>query len=211
MAAITVATASLTLVALGIGVALAGAPGPVQAVLVTEALRGGHARGFRVLIGVHVTFATLLLCVALGLSIDSPRGVVLRLLKIVGGCFVIWLGFDGLRSGVKRGHSSKTGRDLPPVARGALAILLNPGGWVFLATVASPLMATAAREDGTLAAVVAAVALVVGAALGDAGLVFVSGTGLRRGGERLFAPVQVGLAVLLCALGIWLVLDGVAG
>jgi threonine/homoserine/homoserine lactone efflux protein len=38
---------SPALTALGIGIALAAAPGPVQAVLLAESARGGVARGLR--------------------------------------------------------------------------------------------------------------------------------------------------------------------
>ena len=38
------------LAGLGLGIALAGAPGPVQAILLTEALRGGVSRGLRAML-----------------------------------------------------------------------------------------------------------------------------------------------------------------
>ena len=56
---------------LGIGLALAGAPGPVQAILLSESVRGGLGRGLRALLGAFATWATLLITVALGVS--RPR------------------------------------------------------------------------------------------------------------------------------------------
>lgn len=44
---------------LGIGIALASTPGPVQAVLLEEAVRGGAGRGLRALAGVHAAFAAV--------------------------------------------------------------------------------------------------------------------------------------------------------
>ena len=41
--------------ALGIGLALAGAPGPVQAILLTESVRGGFGRGLRAMLGAAAT------------------------------------------------------------------------------------------------------------------------------------------------------------
>ena len=61
--------------ALGIGVALAGAPGPVQAILLTESVRR-LPRGIRALLGAASTWLTLLLLVALGVSIVAPEGAV---------------------------------------------------------------------------------------------------------------------------------------
>ena len=67
---------SPVLAALGIGVALAGAPGPVQAVLLTESVRGGVPRGLRALAGVHGTFGLLMLALAFGLSFARPSASV---------------------------------------------------------------------------------------------------------------------------------------
>jgi threonine/homoserine/homoserine lactone efflux protein len=73
---------SAALTALAIGVALASAPGPVQAVLVTEAVRGGTGRGLRALAGVHLTFGAVLVCLASAFHV----GVVAVAL---GGCRVV--------------------------------------------------------------------------------------------------------------------------
>lgn len=201
--------ASPALVALGIGIALAAAPGPVQAALLAESVRGGLGRGLRALAGVHATFGILLLALALGLSVTTPDGLVLRILKVAGGLLLLWLAVDGVRSEGPSDQRANGTRSLPPSLRGALAIVLNPGGWLFLAAVASPLFATAARRGGTGIAVLAAMALVAGAALGDLGLVVMGGLGLRRAGERVGRYIRLILAAALAALGIWLLLTGV--
>jgi threonine/homoserine/homoserine lactone efflux protein len=160
---------SAALTALAIGIALASAPGPVQAVLVTEAARGGMGRGLRALAGVHLTFGAMLVCLALGVSVAVPRGLGLGVLKVAGGVLLLWLAVDSLRA---RGQAEQVAghrRTLPPSVRGVLAIVLNPGGWLFVAAVASPLFATAAERGGTTSALVAAGMLVAGAALGDLG------------------------------------------
>ena len=54
----------------------------------------------------------------------------------------------------------------------------------------------------------AAVTLVVGAALGDLGLVVVGDLGLRRAGERVGRYIRLTLAVILAGLGSWLLLSG---
>lgn len=60
----TVEGVSPVLTGLGIGVALASAPGPVQAVLLAEAQRGGISRGFRAMAGAILTFGLLLAATA---------------------------------------------------------------------------------------------------------------------------------------------------
>jgi threonine/homoserine/homoserine lactone efflux protein len=193
----------------GIGVALAGAPGPVQAVILAESARGGVRRGLRAVAGASLSFGTLLVGLALGLSALAVTGPALRVLQVIGGAFLVWLAFDGLRSGPDAGGTEPQRRSLPPAARGSLAVLLNPGAWLFLGAVASPLIGTSAQAGGTPAAVVAALALMAGAAAGDAALALVAGLGLRRVSSRTGALVQRTLAAVLAGLGAWLILMGV--
>jgi threonine/homoserine/homoserine lactone efflux protein len=194
---------SRALAGFGLGVALAGAPGPVQAVLMGEAIRGGIARGFRALLGANVTFGLLLLSLALGLSVASPRGVALRILKVAGGAFLVWMGMEGIRSSRQGAGASAEGRALPPAARGSLAVLLNPGAWLFLGAVASPLFASASVVAGTGGAVLAAVGLVIGLAIGDGAVVLMGGIGVRRAGERVARWVGRALASILIGVGAW--------
>jgi threonine/homoserine/homoserine lactone efflux protein len=205
------AALSPILSAFGLGIGLASAPGPVQAVLVAESVRGGVARGVRALAGVHLTFVVLLVALALGVAVAPPSGLLLRVLEVAGGVFLVGLALDGLRSR----HRARVAPDrrpaMPAAARGSLAILLNPGGWLFLAAVASPLLAAAARLGGAGGSLAAAVALVAGAALGDAVVVLLACIGLRRAAERLRLWVMRALAALLAGLGVALVVRGVIG
>ena len=196
--------------ALSLGVALAGAPGPVQAVLLAESVRGGVARGFRALAGASLTFGSLLVGLALGLSLAPPAGTALRVLKIVGGLFLLWLAVDGLRAGHRPDPDRAARRSLHPTARGSLAVLLNPGAWLFLGAVASPLFGEATRVGGTAGALLAAAALVVGLALGDLAVVVLGGLGLRRAGDRTLLWIGRVLAAVLAGLGVWLLVQGVA-
>jgi homoserine/homoserine lactone efflux protein len=206
---ITMGTESPALAAFGIGIALASAPGPVQAVLLAEAVRGGVRRGLRALAGTSFMFGSLLLLLALGLSVARPSGAVLRSLKVAGGALLLWLAVDALRSGYKvEGRTAAERRGLHPTVRGVLAIVLNPGAWLFLGAVASPLLLSATRGGGRASAIVAALALMVGAGTGDLGVVLLGGLGLRRAGRRVILWAQRILATLLAGLGVWLLLQG---
>ncbi|MBV9580149.1 MAG: LysE family transporter, partial [Chloroflexi bacterium] len=168
-------TLAPVLAGLGLGIALAGAPGPVQAILLSEALRGGVRRGFRAMLGANLTLGALLIALALGVSIAVPSDPLLRILKIVGGVFIIFLGVDGFRSAnalaptpelrnldLSPNAPAQTAQrrniDLPPPARAAVAVILNPPAWLFLATAASSLMASATQAGGTRTALLAAMA-----------------------------------------------------
>ena len=194
----------------GIGVALAGAPGPVQAILLGESLRGGLVRGFGTMVGANLTFGVLLLALALGLSVAPPSGLALRILKVAGGAFLLWLAVEGLRTSDHRPDDAGVDRrrTLPPVGRGALAVLLNPGAWLFLGAVASPLLGAATRDGGTGGAIAVVIALTVGVMIGDGAVVLLGGLGIRRGGVRMEKWIRRGLGLLLIGLGVWLLLTG---
>jgi threonine/homoserine/homoserine lactone efflux protein len=203
-------TLSPIVAAVGVGVALAGAPGPVQAVLLSEAVRGGVPRGFRAWAGSTLTFGSLLLALALGLSLATPAGLLLRTLKVAGGALLLWLAVDAIRSRYDVPRSAFDGGRLNPTIRGSMAILFNPGGWLFLAAVASPLLASATRAGGRATAVVTALALLAGAGLGDVGVVLLGGVGLRRARPGIVLWAQRVLAAVLAALGSWLIIQAVS-
>jgi threonine/homoserine/homoserine lactone efflux protein len=202
-------TVAIALAGLGLGIALGGAPGPVQAVLLTEAVRGGLGRGFRAQAGANLTFGLMLIALALGVSLVPPRGAILRLLEIAGGAFLLWLAWDGFRSQDPSGAEAGERRQLPPAVRGVIAVVLNPGAWLFLATAASSLLVAASQQGGTSGAMLAALALLTGVVLSDGGVVLLGGLGLRRTGERFGRYVRRGLAIVLAALGIWLLIRAV--
>ena len=200
---------SPVLAGLGVGVALASAPGPVQAVLLTESVRGGITRGLRALVGAGLTFGLLLCCEALGLSVVAPRGTALAALQVIGGGFLLWLSADGFRSSREPGRGGAAGRfDLPPFVRGVLAVLLNPGAWLFLAAVASPLFASAHQRSGAGGALIVAVVIMAGLATGDSTVVLLGGLGVRRAGGRARQWIAWALAALLAGFGVWLIATG---
>src|SRR5438067_5178599 len=193
----------------GIGIALGGAPGPVQAVLLAESTHG-PARGFRAMAGANLTFGLLLVFAAAGFSQIALGTTWLRLLDLAGGVMLLWLAFDGIRGSLSsRQGATAVAVRLPPFVRGASVVLLNPGGWLFLATVAASLFAAARLAGGRAAAIASALAMLTGLAIGDAGVVVLGAFGLRRARTGVRIWIQLGLAVLLGALGCWLVLMAV--
>jgi threonine/homoserine/homoserine lactone efflux protein len=208
-----VAAVSLSSIAagFGLGIALAGAPGPVQAVILTETVRGGMQRGLRAQIGANGTFLVLVACLALGLSLVAPGGTVLRAIQVVGGAFLIWLGVDGFQSAGDHAGEAEERRSLAPLPRGILAVILNPGVWLFLTTAASSLVTSAAHNGGTASALGAALALTLGLAIGDTAVVLVGSLGVRRAGDRVVLWVRRLLTLGLVALGIWVLASGVIG
>lgn len=158
--------------------------------------------------GANLTFALLMVAVALGVSLAVPRGLVLRFLLVAGGALLLWLAADGFRSADRVEADHEVRRSLPPSVRGALAVVLNPGAWLFLAAVASPLFASAALTGGRGGSLLVAGGLALGLAIGDGAIVLVGGLGVRRARARAGVWVRRGLAVVLAALGVWLLVRG---
>jgi threonine/homoserine/homoserine lactone efflux protein len=98
---------------------------------------------------------------------------------------------------------------LPPAALGALAVVLNPGAWLFLAAVASPLLTSADQRGGTGSALLVVVVMIAGLATGDGAVVLLGGIGVRRAGDRVGRWARRALAVMLAGLGGWLLVTGV--
>jgi threonine/homoserine/homoserine lactone efflux protein len=245
---------------LGVGIALASAPGPVQAVLLAESVTGGTGRGFRAQAGANLTLAVMLACLALGLSVTAPTGRVLALLQAAGGALLLLLAADGLRPAKSPAGSVAVGaaipgtptdgapegalgapegalgapegapldraapglrpeaprglgtagrrQHLPPAMRGVLAVLINPGSWLFLGAVAAPLLASAIQHDGTGGALLVALVTVIGCGSADTAVVLAGGLGVRRAGQRIQLWVRRALAMALAGLGCWFLAAG---
>jgi threonine/homoserine/homoserine lactone efflux protein len=194
----------------GLGVALGASPGPVQLLLFGEAARGGAARGLRVMAGANATFGLMLVLLAAGLSSIEPGQTFLSVVRAIGGGFLVFLAIDALREN-RRPHEVDVppGR-LHPGVRGVVAVLLNPGAYVFLATTGAAVVADAAHDGGRALAFVTVAALLAGVSLMDSTMVLL-GTGAHRVNDRVLRMLGDVLALALGALGVWLIVQGLTG
>ncbi len=90
-----------------------------------------------------------------------------------------------------------------------LAVLLNPGVYVFLATTGTAVVANAAAEGGRRLAFATVVALLAGVSLMDSGMVLL-GAGAHRVSDRFLRVLGDALALALGALGLWLIALGLS-
>jgi threonine/homoserine/homoserine lactone efflux protein len=201
---------SLAFAALGLGVALGASPGPVQLLLFSEASRGGGGRGLRAMAGANATFGAMMLLLAAGLSSVEPSDSFLRVVKVIGGTFLVFLAVDAIRESRRPHLVEETRKGLHPALRGIVAVLLNPGVYVFLATTGTAIVASALDQGGRGLAVVTVIALLLGVSLMDSAMV-VLGAGAHRASERFLRILSGVLAVAMGALGVWLVIRGIVG
>ena len=201
---------SIPLSAFGLGVALGSSPGPVQLLLFSEASRGGVGRGLRAMAGANATFGVMLLLLAAGLASLEPGPTFLRVVKVTGGAFLVFLSVDALREN-RRTEAVDTPRSgLHPSVRGVVAVVLNPGVYVFLATTGAAVAASAIDAGGRTLALVTMLALLAGVSLMDSAMVLL-GAGAHRVSERFLRILGDVLAIALGALGVWLIVRGLLG
>lgn len=201
---------STPLSAFGLGVALGSSPGPVQLLLFSEASRGGVGRGLRAMAGANATFGAMMLLLAAGLSSLEPGPTFLRIVKVVGGGFLVFLALDALRESRRPELAEGPRPGLHPTVRGMVAVLLNPGVYVFIATTGTAVAADAADQGGRGLAVATALALLAGVSVMDSGMVLL-GAGAHRVSDRFLRILGGGLALGLGAIGVSLVVQGVTG
>ena len=201
---------SIPLAAFGLGVALGASPGPVQLLLFSEASRGGAGRGLRAMAGANATFGAMMLLLAAGLSSLEPGETFLRVVKVIGGAFLVFLAFDATRESRRPHEVEETRKGLHPAVRGNVAVVLNPGVYVFLATTGTAVVASAVDQGGRGLAVVTVVALLLGVSLMDSAMVLL-GAGAHRVSDRFLRILSDVLAVAMGALGVWLVVRGIVG
>jgi threonine/homoserine/homoserine lactone efflux protein len=201
---------SLLLSAFALGLVLASSPGPVQAVLLAEAARGGRRRGFAAMLGANATFAALLVALAGGLAVVAPTGAAARFIRLGGGIFLLLLAVDTWRGATRR-QADVARRGLSPAPRGVLAVLLNPGAWIFLGTTAAALMADAIRRGGRGFAFLTAAAMVAGVAVIDGAFVLLASGGRTRLGTVGSARLAYVLAAALAGFGVLFIASAITG
>lgn len=197
--------------ALGLGIALGSSPGPVQLMLFSEASRGGVARGLKAMLGANATFGAMMLALAAGLSSLGPGPEFLRVMRVVGGAFLVFLAWDAVRESRRPEASEGPRARMHPTLRGMVAVFVSPGVYVFLATTGTAVVADAAHAGGRTLAVLTVVALLAGVSSMDMGMVLLGGGGTHRMSDRTLRALGDVLAMALAALGIWLVVQGLRG
>jgi threonine/homoserine/homoserine lactone efflux protein len=203
--------------AFAFGFALGAAPGPVQLLILSQTARRGFGGGVRVMLGANLTLLAILIAIAVGVSAAEPSETALRALRVIGGLVLIAIAANELRTllgarpadGGSRSDGTVSERALSPTVVGIVAVLLNPGAWIFFATTAASILATTSTERGTAAAIVTAVFIAAGVSASDLSLTLLGSGGRRLIGDRGLRIVRTVLAAGLLVVGVAFVWQGV--
>ncbi len=133
------------LTALALGFTAGVSPGPLLTLVLSSTLERGFGAGVRVAIAPAITDGPII-AVALFVLKDLPAAW-LASITLLGGLFVIWIGFQTIRSAggeVRLEQVDAAGfRD---VRRGMLVNVLNPHPWIFWLSVGGPILVATWRD-----------------------------------------------------------------
>jgi threonine/homoserine/homoserine lactone efflux protein len=148
------------LLGVSLGWAAGISPGPLFALVVTTAIQKGTAAATRIAIAPLITDAPVVVLTVAVLSAVPER--VVRLLGVVGGVYLVWLGIQEITA--SRSKTTVLGEEhrATDLWRGALTNVLNPQMWTFWIAVGAPIVASADSTGAAAAFLAGFYALLVG-------------------------------------------------
>jgi threonine/homoserine/homoserine lactone efflux protein len=199
--------------ALVIGFSGALVPGPLFTVAVTESARRGFFAGPRLVFGHGLIELALVVALAAGLSTVIKHGAVTGSIGLIGGAFLLWMGFDiargALRGTIKleaTGHAGRSARRI--VLAGGLVSMANPYWVLWWATIGTTYVLLALKQG-----IIGLGAFYVGHVLSDliwySFISFLISTGRSFMNERVYRGILGACGLFLLGLGGWFFASGV--
>ena len=195
----------LGLAAFVIGLSGAMSPGPYLTVTIARTLREGRVSALLMLVGHALLEAALLVGFAFGLASVLRLEVVSRVMGLVGGSVIVWMGallmVGGWRGTISADlHAAEEPSRLGPVAQGMLVSLSNPYWTLWWATIGVTLATKGIAYGPT-----GVVAFFVGHELADvawySAVIFTVSSGRRLLSDRVYRGVMGALGAFLFYLG----------
>lgn len=188
-----------------LGLSAGFAPGPLLALVISETLQHGIKSGIKVALAPIVTDLPIIILTLLILSKLSHFHTILAGISLLGGFFILFMGYESLR--IKDVELNLGKREAKSLTKGALANALSPHPYLFWLSVGAPIM-TEAMSLGIrapLAFIMSFYVFLVGAKIILALLVGQSKSFLS--GKKYIYTMRF-LGVLLCVLAMALFYDG---
>lgn len=188
-----------------LGLSAGFAPGPLLTLVVSETLQHDIKSGVKVALAPIITDLPIIILTLFILAKLSGFHNILGGISLIGGCFILFMGFQGIRTkGVALHLAEVQSRSL---TKGVLANALSPHPYLFWFSVGAPIMNKAISENvgDALAFVCSFYVFLVGSKIALALLVGRSKSFLQG---RAYLAVMRFLGLVLCALAIVLFRDG---
>jgi threonine/homoserine/homoserine lactone efflux protein len=137
----------LTFLTTGIilGLSAGFAPGPILALVISETLNHDKRAGIKVALAPIITDLPIIVLTLFIFSKLSEFHTILGVISILGGCFILYLGFESIRT---RGMDIGSDNDTPrPLQKGIIVNLLSPHPYLFWFSVGGPLTVKAMQHN----------------------------------------------------------------
>jgi len=154
-----------------LGLSAGFAPGPILALVISETLNHDKKAGIKVALAPIITDLPIIVLTLFILSKLSGFHTVLGIISILGGCFILYLGFESLRT---KGMTVRLDNVKPKsLQKGIIVNLLSPHPYLFWVSVGGPLTVKAMQHSIIAAAafITSFYVLLVGSKIGLAILV----------------------------------------
>ncbi len=209
------------LLGLTLGLSAGFSPGPLMMLVITTTLRGGFWQGLRVAMAPFLSDVPIILLTLLVL--DRLPSWALGAVGVVGGLYVIYLGWETIRSArkVDLAQMARTAAATEAVAtvgrpvdtgrrsllRGATVNALSPHPWLFWATVGGPALIAAYNQSPVqaLAFLAGFYITLIGSKVAVAALIHSQS---HRLNTTWYRRILVVLGLLLIGLGLLLIWQG---
>ena len=188
-----------------LGLSAGFAPGPILALVISETLNHDKRAGIKVALAPIITDIPIIVLTLFILSKLSDFHTVLGIISILGGCFILYLGIENLRT---KGMTVRLDNVKPKsLQKGIIVNLLSPHPYLFWISVGGPLTAKAMQHSFMAAAafVTSFYVLLVGSKIGIAILVGSYKSFLQ---DRIYINIMRTLGFVLVILAIFLFRDG---
>jgi len=190
-----------------LGLSAGCTPGPLLTLVISETLQRNVHAGIKVALSPIITDLPIILFTVFLLSRLADFQNVLGIITLTGGLFVLFLGYERLRTTSAAFHCEKTG--LNPLSKGMLANALSPHPYLFWLSVGAPVTTKAIGHSllAPLAFIISFYTVMVGSKIVLA-LIVGKSRSFLDGKAYLYAMRFLGLT--LCILAIILFRDGIA-
>jgi threonine/homoserine/homoserine lactone efflux protein len=124
-------------------------PGPLLTLVLTQTIKHNRAEGIKVAISPLVTDFSIILITILIMGRLAQSDIFLAIIAFAGGIFLVHLGIESVRTR----ELSTVLKDIESgsLKKGIITNFLNPGPYLFWATVGTPLMFRAYKTNLTTA------------------------------------------------------------
>ena len=122
-------------------------PGPLLTVVISGSARRGFWEGPALVLGHAVAEVLIVAALAVGLSRLLKRNLVAGLIGLLGGAFLLWMGFDIVRSAwwgtvsLEQTTGAQAGLQFGPIITGIVVSISNPYWVLWWATVGASYVA----------------------------------------------------------------------